>query len=206
VTLGYNQTTTADSVKGTYADGRTLKETIFKLPVPPANIGVAGAVVSDPPPPAPKHPELTLPVRDTRGASTQGQGIFIISSTDNAKVNLPKGEQRTCRFIDPPVIAIRMRHPVTNSALASISGSNDFEDFLVAFSADWNENFVAIAHATWKTTYGTFAVPGGWTNAAAAVTTAAAMTVFSPPVKGETTNMERCPPNFVDNLLMDARP
>jgi hypothetical protein len=94
---------------------------------------------------------------------------------------------------------------VTGSALSSISGSNDFEDFLSAFSSDFDENYTVIATAVWSITYGTFTAAGGWTNAGAHVTAPAAMTALAKLTPGEKTNVERCTPNFVDNLKMDAR-
>jgi hypothetical protein len=204
LTLGYNQTTTADSVVGTYADGRTERETLFVMPIPPANLGPGGQVVS-----GAGLATLAFPVRDTRGASNSGTGPFIISSSDANpadKKNLASGgEQRVVRMIDPPAIAIDMTHPVTGSALASIAGSNNFAVFLVAFSSDFNENYTEIASATWSTTYGTFTAAGGWTIAGAALTAAAAMTVSASAQPGDSSNMERCPPNFVDVIPMDAR-
>jgi hypothetical protein len=195
VTLGFIQQTTADSVTGTYADGRREIENIFASPLPAAPV-TAGAPAT-----------LGFPVRDTRGPGNAGAAAFIISSQDDEQSDIATGGQkRICRFIDPPAIILDLVHPVTGSALASISGSNDFEDFFVAVSSDYNENFTCIGHATWKVFYGTFAVPGGWTNAGASVAPSGAqMTVFSPAVTGESQNMERCPPNFVDNLVMDAR-
>ena len=195
IRLGYIQQTTADSVTGTYADGKTLKEKIFASPLPP-NPVTAGT-------PA----QLAFPVRDTRGAASNGSGTFIISSSDHDSSAIATGGlQKVVRFVDPPAIAIDLTHPVTGSALASISGSNDFEDFLVGFSSDFDQNFAVLATASWSTTYGTFSAGAGWTNAGAApAPSGAKMTVNSPVVPGESLNMERCPPNFVDNLVMDAR-
>lgn len=204
LTLGYNQTTTADSIVGAYVDGRTERETLFVMPIPPANLGPGGQVVSNP-----ALPTLAFSVRDTRGTANSGTGPFIISSSDANpadKKNLPAGgEQRVVRMIDTPAIAIDMRHPVTHSALASIAGSNNFEVFLCAMSSDFNENYTAIATAAWSTTYGNFTAAGGWAIAGAALTAAATMTVFTPAQPGDKVAMERCPPNFVDVIPMDAR-
>jgi hypothetical protein len=210
VSLGYIQTTTADSIVGTYIDGRTERETLFVMPIPPANLGVGSgggvAVISNP-----ALPKLAFPVRDTTAglAASSGTAPFIFSSSDANpldKKNLAAGgEQRVVRMIDSPAIAIDLRHPVTNSTLAAIAGSNNFEVFLTAFSSDFNENYTAIASATWSTTYGTFTAAGGWTNAGAALTAAATMTVFSPAQTGDSAALERCGPNFVDVIPMDAR-
>lgn len=192
--LGYIQQTPADSVTGTYADGRTLKEVIVVNAATPSPI-TAGVPSL-----------LAFPVRDTRFGSFQNTGPFIISSSDNDQSPIAAGgQQRVVRFVDPPAIVIRLRHPVTASALSSISGSNDFEVFLSAFSNDFDENYTVIAIAAWSVTYGTFAAPGGWTNAGAHVTAPAAMTPLAKPTPGVKTNVERCLPNFVDNFKMDAR-
>ena len=192
--LGYIQQTPADSVTGTYADGRTLKEVIVQNTATPEPITTGTPTM------------LGFPVRDTRGANVSGTGPFIISSSDADKSPIAAGgQQRIVRYVDPPAIAIRMTHPVTGSALASISGSNNFDVFLCAFSSDFDENFTVIATASWSITYGTFAPGPGWTNAGAHVTALAAMTALAKLTPGETTNVERCPPNFVDNLRMDAR-
>ncbi|MGZ8900037.1 MAG: OmpA family protein, partial [Limisphaerales bacterium] len=186
--MGYIQQTPADTFKGTYADGRTLKEAI---------------VANTANPPGPGN-QLAFPVRDTRGPSVSGTGPFIVSSSDvDQSVIAAGGQQRIVRFVDPPAIAIALRHPATASALASISGSNDFAVFLSAFSQDFDENYTVIATGSWSITYGTFAVPGGWTNVGAHVTAGAAMTVPARPTPGEGSGVERCPPNFVDNLRMD---
>jgi hypothetical protein len=198
VGLGYIQQTTADSVQGTYADGNTLKEVITVIPPPP-------------PPPRPlitagTPAMLAFPVRDTREPNIKGTGPFIISSSDRARKFDPAGGQwRIVRFIDPPVIVLDLTHPVTGSALASISGSNDFEAFLCAYSSDFNENYTVVASAPWSAHYGSYTAAGGWTNAGAKIVAAKAMNVSAPLVTGESTDVERCPPNFVDNLMMDAR-
>ena len=76
--------------------------------------------------------------------------------------------------------------------------------FLSAFSDSFDENYTVLARAAWSAVYGTFTPGGGWTNAGAHVTAPASMTVLSPPVKGDDTTVEHCPPNFVDNLKLDA--
>ena len=158
ITLGYIQQTTSDSVHGTYADGRTEKEAIYDNPLPASPV-TAGA-------PA----KLAFPVRDTRGAVDNGGGAFIISSQDDDQSNIAAGgQQRIVRMIDSPAIILDLTHPATGAALASMGGSNNFEVFLVGFSSDYDENFTAIAQATWWTNYGTFAAAAGWTNAGAAV-------------------------------------
>jgi outer membrane protein OmpA-like peptidoglycan-associated protein len=193
VRLGYIQTTTADSVAGTYADGRTLKEVIA------VSAALADPITGGAP------ALLAFPVRDTRGANSKGTGPFIISSSDVEKSELPGGGlQRIVRYVDPPAIVLNLRHPVTASALASIAGSNDFEGFVSAFSEDFDENYVVVASATWSAFYGTFTAAAGWTNAGARIV-ASAVTTHSPPKRAEDLPVERCPPNFVDNLKMDAR-
>ncbi|MFL5310142.1 MAG: hypothetical protein ACJ79H_06750, partial [Myxococcales bacterium] len=194
VNLGYIQQTTGDSIKGTYADGRTLKEVIA------ASAAIADPIVGGAP------AMLAFPVRDTRGPSSSGTGPFIISSSDNDKSDIPAGGQkRVVRYLEPPAIAINKAHPVTGAALASISGSNDFAMFLCAFSNSFDENYTVLASSSWKITYGTYTALGGWTIAGAHTTAAGGMTVHSPPKKGSDTDVEHCPPNFVDNIKMDAR-
>jgi hypothetical protein len=194
VRLGFIQTTTADSVTGTYADGRTVKEVIAQ------NAALADPITGGTP------AMLAFPVRDTRGAANSGSGPYIISSTDTDKSNLPSGGlKRVVRFVDPPAIALAKKHPVTNSNLNAISGSNDFEDFVSAYSSDFDENYVVVASATWSASYGTYTAAAGWSNTGVAITSGSSMTTYSPPKKGEDTDVERCPPNFVDNIKMDAR-
>lgn len=204
VILGYIQTTTDDTITAHYADGKVEKEVIFANPVP------AGAPDVDPPTGAVVggiHPALDFPVRDHRTANTNGIGTVINSSSDRNDITdiATGGQQRIVRFVDPPAIGVDMAHPITGSALASISGQNFFQDFLMGFSTDFDENFVVVASAKWRVSYGTFTAAAGWTIAGAEVHAPASMTVNSPPVKGESTDMERCPPGFTDNLMMDAR-
>ena len=151
VHLGYIQTTTADSITGTYADHKTLKEVIAEDPATDNPITHG-------------HPAmLGFPVRDTRGASNNNSGPFIISSSDNGKEDLADGGlQRVVRYVDPPAIALNMTHPVSGSALASISGSNNFNFFLCAFSDDFDENYTVAASGAWSVTYGSFTAAHGW--------------------------------------------
>jgi len=194
VRLGFIQTTTADSVKGTYSDGRTLKEVIAQ------NAALADPIKSGSP------TMLAFPVRDTRGSANSGSGPYIISSSDMEKSNIVGGGlKRVVRFVDPPGIVLPKKHPVTTSNLKTISGTNDFQAFVSAYSKDFDENYVVIASATWSIGYGTYTTITGWSNTGAAITAASTMTTYSPPKKGKDTNVERCPPNFVDNLKMDAR-
>lgn len=193
--VGFIQTTSpSDTVTGTYVDGKTLKEVIAQSTATPPTI-IAGAPTM-----------LTFPVRDTRGAIDRGIGPYIISSSDAEKSDLPAGGQkRVVRYVDPPAIVLSKSHPVSGSALASISGSNDFEFFLSSFSTHFNENYTVSASGSWSVNYGSYTAAGGWTNVGAAITTGTSMAVHNPQVTGESTNVERCPPNFVDNLRMDAR-
>ena len=202
VGLGYIQQTPADSVTGTYADGRTLKEVIVQsTATPPIITGGAPALLGFP---VRDAPDANVP--DPLNVNVHGTGPFIISSSDDEKSPIASGgQQRVVRFVDPPAIVISLTHPVTGSALASIAGSNDFDVFLCAFSSDFDENCTVIATSSWSVTYGTFAAGPGWTNAGAHVTAAAAMSTLAKLTPGEKTNVQRCPPNFVDNIRMDAR-
>lgn len=197
VGVGYIQTTTSDSVTGTYADGRTVKEVIA------VNAALADPITSGTP------AMLAFPVLDTGAKSPpsdRNTGPFINSSSDSDKTNLPGGgQQRVVRYLEPPAIALPKKHPVTNSVLASISGSNNFAMFLSAFSKDFDENYTVIASGAWSLTYGTYSAAGGWTNTGAAVTAPSGLTVHTPPKRGESTDVERCQPNFVDNIKLDAR-
>ena len=94
---------------------------------------------------------------------------------------------------------------MTNSPLLGFTGSNDFDVFLSAFSNDFDENYAVIATASWSITYGVFSPAVGWTNLGAAVKTTKSMKVHDPPRVGDVSGVEHCPPNFVDNLKMDAR-
>ncbi|EHR70865.1 hypothetical protein BurJ1DRAFT_2023 [Burkholderiales bacterium JOSHI_001] len=194
IRLGFIQTTTADSVTGTYADGRTLKEVIA------VNAALASPITGGAP------AMLGFPVRDTRGASNTGAGPFIVSSSDVETSELAAGgRQRVVRYVEPPAIALNMAHPVTAKPLTGISGSNDFDFFLCAYSDQFDANYAVAASASWSITYGSYTPAGGWTTAGAAVAAPAAMAVHSPPVRAEDLAVERCAPNFVDNLKMDAR-
>jgi hypothetical protein len=196
VRLGYIQTTTADSFAGSYGGGKTLKEVIAEDPT------IASPITGGAP------AMLAFPVRDARDAGNSGSGPFINSSSDVDKSEPASGGlQRVVRYIDSPAIALRLSHPVSGSALASISGSNNFDVFLCAYSADFDENYTVAASAAWSATYGSYTAAGGWNKTGADVTphAPAKMTEHSPPKRGEDLNIERCPPNFVDNLKMDAR-
>jgi hypothetical protein len=192
--LGYIHNFTGDSFTGTYADGRTEKEVFAQSAATPNPI-TAGAPAL-----------LGFPIRDTRAAGSNGTAPFIINSTDAEKSNIPAGgQQRIVKFMDRPAVVVHRSHPVTASNLSGIAGSNDFVAFLCAFSSDFDENYTVIARGPWSLTFGTFASPGGWTNVGAHTTAAAAMDVAGMPKTGEAAGVERCPPNAVDNLKMDAR-
>jgi hypothetical protein len=87
----------------------------------------------------------------------------------------------------------------------SFTGSNDFDVFLCAFSDDFDENYVVLATASWSITFGVFNAVVGWTNLGAGVKTTPSMKVHDPPLQGDASGVEHCPPNFVDNLKMDAQ-
>ncbi len=194
IVMGFIQDFRGDSFMGTYADGRTVKE-VFAV-----NAAIADPIVGGTP------ALLGFPVRDHRGLSSNGANTFINSSGEADKASpATGGETRVVRFVDSPAIAIQLTHPVTGSALASISGSNDFIAYLVAFSNDFDENFVVYAQGEWAARFGTFTAAGGWSKAGAAATAAASMDVAGLPKRGEDTTLERCPPGATDNLKMDAR-
>lgn len=192
--LGYIQNFRGDSFRGTYADGRTVKE-VFA--VDPA---IADPITGGTP------ALLGFPVRDHRGNASNGANTFINSSSDADQSPIAAGgQQRVVRFVDSPAIVIQRTHPVTGSALNGILGSNDFVAYLVSFSNDFDENFSVSAVGDWVAKFGTFSLAGGWTNVGATTTAAAAMSVAGMPKKGEDTDLERCPPGATDNLKMDAR-
>lgn len=197
--LGYIQTTPSDSICGSYTHGKTAKEVILQAPTGAAYVlpGSTPAL-------------LSFPVRDTRGAGASGTAPFIVSSSDAERASLPDGGQkRVVRFVDPPAILLPYEHPapaVPLDVLTGISGSNDFVVFLCGYSQGFDMNYTAIARATWSATYGTYTAAAGWRRTGAAVVASgSAMTVYEPPKPGRQTDLERCPPNFVDNLVLDAR-
>jgi outer membrane protein OmpA-like peptidoglycan-associated protein len=192
VGLGYIQHTPSNSIKATYADGREVKEVVVidESAPNPITSGV--------------FPLLAFPVRDTISKKSSGIDPFINSSSDAEQADLAQGQSRVVRFIDPPAIILPRRHPVTNSPLATFTGSNDFDVFLCAFSHDYDENYVVLATASWSITYGVFSAAVGWTSLGAGVETTPSMTVHDPPLRGDASGVEHCPPNFVDNLKMDA--
>jgi type VI secretion system secreted protein VgrG len=195
--MGFLQVASGDTFKGTYADGRIVKEVIVTNAADPFVIKTG----------TPASANLRFPIRDTRGAVVSGVGVCIISSSDNDKSNLPDGGQkRVVRMIDSPAVILPMTHPDTGSTLASISGYNAFNIFVVGWSSDFDETFTAVAAASWKAIFGTYTAAGGWTNAGARITGDKALRVFHPPQRGEDTpGLERCTPNFVDNQKLDAR-
>lgn len=193
VFLGYIHNFSGDSFAGTYADGRTLKE-VFAV-----NAALADPITGGAP------AMLGFPIRDTRSASNKGTAPFIINSTDAEQSDAPGGGQkRIVKFMDKPAVVVNKTHPVTGAALASIAGSNAFVAYLCAYSSDYDENYTVIAQAGWSATFGSFG-GGAWTNAGAHTTAPASMTVSSPAQTGEAAGVERCTPNAVDNLKMDAR-
>jgi hypothetical protein len=203
--VGFIQDFRADNFTGTYADGKTVKE-VFDSSAPPPTFILPGATPT----------LLAFPVRDHRGTASNGSNTFINSSSDADTSNIAAGgQQRIVRVLDSPAIVLPMRHPVvtppavTGAALASISGSNDFTLFLVAFSNDFDQNFTVFAKADWSATYGSFTggppPAAGWTNTGAAITAGAAMDTSGMPQTGEASGMERCPPGATDNLKLDAR-
>src|SRR5262249_55274436 len=138
VTLGYIQNTPNDTFQARYADGRTEKEVITTVPVPG---GVILPPPAPPPPPPPAPVMLAFPGRDHTGiANFNGVNVFINTSSDNNpadRKDLPAGgHTRVARFVDSPGAGCAMKHPVTNSNLASISGANFFIVYLVGFSQD----------------------------------------------------------------------
>ena len=99
-----------------------------------------------------------------------------------------------------------MVQPRTGSALASIGGKYEFRFGVVAFSNDFDENFVVLAEATWDISFGTFTAAGGWTNPGATVNlSAATMAVHSPPITLERARIEHCQPGITSVLRTDAR-
>ncbi|MCP4130462.1 MAG: hypothetical protein GY754_05725 [bacterium] len=194
VRLGYIHTTTSDSITGTYPAGKTVKEIIAK------NAALPFVITTGTP------AKLAFPVRDTRGAALSGAGSFIVTSSDTDKSNIAAGGlKRVVRVMDSPAIIIPLKHPVaTTTNLTGISGSNDFDMFLSAYSNDFDENYAVVAEASWSAEYGTYTAAAGWTSTGAKITAPASMTTYSPPKKGEDTDVERCPPNFVDNCKLDA--
>jgi len=195
--IGYIQQVTADSFMGTYADGRTLQEVIVQSSATPSTAIVSGSPAM-----------LAFPVRDhwDHTGTDRGINVFINSSSDNGPSPPASGvEQRVVRVVDSPGIGVTMIHPVTHTALASISGTNQFDVFLTAFSKNFDKNYTVFASTTWSLTYGTFTAGGGWTSSGATVTAPGAMTVHNPPLQGQNAGIERCSPGFTQNYRMDAR-
>jgi hypothetical protein len=199
VFLGYIHNFRGDSFMGTYADGRTEKEVFDSSPPPPVMITTGPGAVA----------LLAFPIRDTRSASQNGTAPFIINSTDADpayRKDLPSGGQlRAVKFMDKPSVFVDKVHAESGSALDSISGSNDFVAFLVAFSSDFDENYTVFAKGDWSITFGTYSAAAGWTRAGARATAAKAMDTAGMPITGESAGMERCTPNAVDNWKLDAR-
>jgi hypothetical protein len=147
-------------------------------------------------------------VRDHRSATGKGYDAVINSSSDadgKGVAHAGGGERWVVRFLDSPSVVMPLAHPVTATALTSISGTNDFVDFLVAFTTDFDENFTVFADASWSVNFGSFAA-GAWSNAGASVTTSgASMATAGYPKEGEKTAMEHYPPGATEAWRLDAR-
>jgi hypothetical protein len=202
VALGYIQNFTGDNFHGTYADGKTEKEVFAVDPATPNPI-------TGPDPITHVAPALLgFPIRDMRPGVVASNGTvpFMTNSTDAEKTLPPGGgQQRVVKFMDRPEVSVHLTHPVSGANLTGISGSNSFVAFLCAFSADFDENYTVFARGNWSLTFGTFTPAAGWSNAGAHPAAAAAMDVTGMPMTGEKAQVERCPPNSLDNLKMDAR-
>jgi len=196
--MGYIQDLVNDSVVGTYADGRTEKEVVAQLPLP-GGVAVGGAVVAGP------LPLLAFPVRDHKDPGSRARSPFINGSDDSDRPAQVTGALWRVRMVDSPVIAVDTLHPVTGSALASLAGSNDFHAYAVAFSSDYDENYVVVAEATWSANYGSFnAGLGGWQKTGVGIPVGGP-TVHKPPEPADTHGVEHCPPAFTETFVMDAR-
>lgn len=205
VGLGVLQNDTNEGTVATYADGSTVRFVAAQNPATPEPI------LANPPPPAPAWPLVRFPVRDHRSATDRGYGVMINSSSDgDGKGAIPAdgsaGEIRHVRFIDSPGYGVPLTQPRTGSALAAIGGRYEFRYGVVAFSTDFDENFIVLAEATWNIGFGAFTAVGGWTNAGAAVNpSGATMAVHSPPITLERAAIEHCQPGITSVLRTDAR-
>ena len=201
VGLGFVQDMVNDNFQGTYADGKTSKESFPQDPAT-AKDPKTGSITTGTP------AMVGFPMLDRNPAWSAGYGAMISRSSDREIVSpLPdgEGEKRTVRFVDPPAVGLRKRHSVSKAALASISGSNDFHDYLVAFSKDFDQNFTVLGEGAWSVTFGSYTAAGGWSAAGGAVTGPSSLTVHTPPKPAEKTDIEFCPPKVTDILTMDDR-
>jgi len=200
--MGYIQDVVADSVVATYADGKTEKEVLAQLPLPPG-VGVGGIVTAG------ALPLLALPVRDHKSGSDRGSGTFINGSDDSDRTDIPAGAAKAgqtwrLRMLDPPAIGVSTTHPVSGSPLASLAGTNDFHVYAVAFSQDFDENFTVLVEGTWSAHYGSFNPgAGGWQKTGNH--SKAGPTVHNPPKKADDTGVEHCRPAYTETFVMDAR-
>lgn len=201
--MGYIQDVVADSVVATYADGKTEKEVLAQLPLPPG-VSVGGVVTAG------ALPLLALPVRDHKSGSDRGYGTFINGSNDRDRTDIPAGAGKKAgqtwrlRMLDPPAIGVSTSHPVSGSPLASLTGTNDFHVYAVAFSQDFDENFTVLVEGTWSAHYGSFNPgAGGWQKTGNH--SKAGPTVHNPPKKADDTGVEHCRPAYTETFVMDAR-
>lgn len=193
---GYVQVATGDTFKGVYSNGKVITEVIIKGSTPAGFTVTTGALTLE-----------NYPIRDTRQQNFAGYGTFIIGSTDKEQSTIPEGGQkRILRMIDSPQIVLPMNHPGAAGTLQSIAGANLFKIMASVFSSDFDENFTTLASASWRLTFGTFTAGSGWTNPNAHVSGDTELRVHHPVEQSERTPaFERCPPNFVDQLRLDAR-
>jgi outer membrane protein OmpA-like peptidoglycan-associated protein len=201
--MGYIQDVVADNVTATYADGKTEKEVLAQLPLP-VGVGVGGVVTAGP------LPLLAFPVRDHRDPGARGYHCFINGSDDSDRTDIvpapgkKAGQTWRLRMLDSPAIGVTLRHPVSNSPIAALAGTNDFHVWTVAFSQDFDENFTVLVEGTWSADYGSFnAGAGGWQKTGSI--TKGGPTVHTPPKKADDTGVEHCPPAYTETFVMDAR-
>jgi hypothetical protein len=200
--MGYIQDVTADSVTGTYADGKTEKEVLAQLPLP-VGVGVGGVVTAG------ALPLLAFPVRDHKSGGARGRLCFINGSDDSDRTDIvvaakKAGQTWRIRMLDSPAIGVSVRHPVSNSPLAALAGTNDFHVYAVAFSQDFDENFTVFVEGTWVADYGSFNPGGGGWQKTNNITKGGP-TVHTPPKKADDTDVEHCPPAYTETFVMDAR-
>lgn len=158
--------------------------------------------------------DLGFPILDRGGdpatRATGGDTIFLRSTQSTP----PSGLDRVVESCDSPAVSFDPRQPRFNAParrrILTVSGTNGFKIYLVAFSDDANFSYVAFGHAPWTADYsGRVRFPGGgnpprWTKTTAGVRGSGLATIRHGQ-EAKAASCEVCRPTFLDNLTIDAR-
>jgi hypothetical protein len=177
-------------------------------PPPPRNVAGTGTEVIGAT--APAVDSVNVP---KGGSASGGSNPFRGNSNSSFLMDgLAAGSIYRVTSLDTPAFTWRENHPTTMNPWGTTTGANAFREWIVAYTAKFPRNYMALARGEWTVTALGSTTAGVWTDTGSSVTIpgavmgSAPLVVMGYPLDGDTAVLQALGMSFVSETTINYAP